>query len=121
MRSRRLDPFGARVHIATTPEQWARLSRRFKDLDDCDSSLGQANLRLEDADPLNTPHIIIYVDAAAHEGNPLVLVNTAAHEALHAAISILNHVGQPLDGADETLAYLTGLLAEWVWHAATKE
>lgn len=113
-RSHRLDIYGARLHVATTNAQMGRLAKRF-DLGDPDS-IGATYLSIDTQS--NEPHLTVWIDTAKVQGADLV--DTIAHEAVHAAAQLLDHIGQRVDRHDsEALAYLTGWIAARCWEATT--
>lgn len=59
----------------------------------------------------SSPHMWVYVDVAGHD-DALEMVNTAAHEATHAGMDLLEHIEHHGRGAggDEPTAYLIGWL-----------
>lgn len=114
-RSHQLDIYGAWIHCATTPKQWRALRRRLPSLDKKPNAQGSVSLTLHETDSGRViPHLTIWLDLnAAEDGADLV--DLVAHEATHAAGSLLDHVGQAYDGSSEALAYLVGFIAAWLW------
>ena len=113
-----LDIYGVRVHLATTARQVAALNRRFEGtLDDLDpAAMGATSSVLDTStEGRNGFHVVIYVDADRHAGDPGRLIDTIAHESCHAAGMILAHLGALLDPREEHVAYLLGWLSGWVW------
>lgn len=106
-----IDVYGAHVHIATDDPSWDRLANRFE-IDE-EPGLGMTSLSL-DTYRGNAPHLVIYLDPAAHSSRA-DLVSTVAHEAAHAASILLDHLGHRLRGEDEPHAYLAGYVARCIW------
>lgn len=112
-----LDIYGVRLHLATTPRQLAAIADRFGGLETDPGNVGATELALDTSSPTNDAHVVVYVNAAAHDGDSsgALLAGTVAHEASHAAGMILDHVGASSGANEEHVAYLVGWVAAWVW------
>lgn len=112
-RDHSLGIYGAHLHVATTRKQMTRLRRRYGLAKP--EAMGASYLTV-DTDAGNAPHLTVWVDGDRLDGAEMV--DTIAHEAVHAAAQLLDHIGQAADRHDsEALAYLTGWVAARVWEA----
>jgi hypothetical protein len=114
----RLDIYEADLYLATDKAAWKAMRRQLdwlnKAVPECG---GQAQFTtVEDDNGIHVPTLALWINRAAHP-DVGALVNTIAHEAVHAAGQLLNNTGhRPIDvGEDEPLAYLTGWLTQWIW------
>lgn len=113
--STRVDPYDARLHYATTPDQWTALDRRFHlERPDPPNSMGETSQVTDTR--LGRAHVIVWVDLPTHREHltPAALLSTVVHEAYHAACGLLDHLGQDLDGSSEAAAYLVDWTATWL-------
>lgn len=112
-RSHKSGVYGAHLHVATTREQLAALLRRFNLAEP--ESLGASYLTV-DTSANNTPHLTVWIDVSALDGPGLI--DYLAHEAVHTAAQLLDHIGQDTKRHDsEALAYLTGWVAARIWES----
>lgn len=66
----------------------------------------------------NTPHVLVCYDHSHGEGD---LINTIAHESVHATKAILESSDTPLtDDTEECWAYNVGYTAECMWNTISK-
>ena len=109
-REHRLDIFSCIVlHHVRTSGEWKRLRRTITSMDAPPDAMGHTGTHGRvDEDEL---HVVIYTRPGL---TALDAVATCAHEAVHAAGKILDHVGQSYDGQSETLAYLVDWLTVWL-------
>lgn len=108
-----LGVYGAHLHVATTRKQMTALRRKY-DLEKPDS-LGASWLTI-DTHANNAPHLTVWMDTSRLDGAGLV--GTIAHEAVHSAAQLLDHIGQAAGKHDsEALAYLTEWVAARVWES----
>lgn len=108
-----IDVYAARLHVATTRKQLDTLRRRYE-LAPAES-IGASYLAVETA-ANNTPHLVIWIDTASLDGPDLA--EMVAHEAVHSAAQLLDHIGQEATQHDsEALAYLAGYIAGRTWDA----
>lgn len=115
----RIDVYDGWLHVASTRKQWASLRKRFTSLDRSPSSMGLTHLFV-DTKAQNTPHVAVWIDVKAMKDTESGLVDVIAHEALHVAANILDHIGQHADRHDsEALAYLTGWSAARIWESVS--
>lgn len=114
--SRHLDIYDTGLHLARTKREWASLKRKLKIPDQCPDSAGQATFATFHPNDggITQPHLILWIDIKSHRTRA-ELVNTCAHEAAHAATSLLDHLGHQIKVSDEPHAYLVGWLTEWLW------
>ena len=112
-RSTIIHPYAAKLHLATTPQQWAALQRRFRGALETDpDSVGSVN-RIIDTEDSNRAHLVVWVDVIAL-GNARGGLMCVVHESVHVAGMLLDHIGQPYDGESEALAYLAEWVASWL-------
>lgn len=111
-----LDVYGAELHLATDKASWRAVRRIVTEMDETvPECLGQVQFfQWETKAGRVIPHYVLWLHLAGmfHERD---LVDTIAHEALHAAYAILEHAGVQETGNAEALAYLTGWIAGWMW------
>jgi hypothetical protein len=113
---RQIDVYGAFLYLARSAADVGLARERFPGIHELDHAMvGGTTPILDTEDPLAGFHVIVYIDVAANQTRPGVLINTIAHESAHAAGMILDHFGQPYDGDSEAHAYLVGWIAEWLW------
>jgi len=117
-----LDIYGVHLYLATTPDAWKKLRRRVNYLGDVPESLGLTTFATwhPDDGSAPTPILTIWIDLEHHD--PIDLVETAAHEASHAAGQILHWLGHDYRGAggtDEPHAYLVGWLTRWIFEGCS--
>lgn len=117
-RSHQLDIYGAWIHVATDRKAWRSLRRRLPSLDKDPGALGAFSITLHEAPSGKvTPHLSVWLDINACD-DKTELVDTIAHEATHAAVALLDHIGQAYDSDNsEALAYLIGWISGWLWEA----
>jgi hypothetical protein len=117
-RSHELDIYRSHVHVATDRGQWASLRRKITTLED-EPGLGftQLHVFVPDRPGPHVPHVAVFVDVEAHGDNFCGLIETCAHEAVHVAAMLLDHLGEEYDGESEALAYLVGWATRWLWDA----
>jgi len=108
--STRIDPYDAQLHYATTPDEWARVRKRFGKSADVPDSIGRTD-RYWDTKTGRT-HMIVWVDVAKHTRAD-TLLNTITHEGYHAAAGLLEGLGQTLDES-EAVAYLVDWITTWL-------
>lgn len=106
-----IHPYGAYLHYATTPEQWATLQRRFHQPTDTPNPIG-LTCSVWDSKTGRT-HMLVWVNVALHEGDSAELLNTIVHEGYHAAAGLLERLSQKLDES-EAVAYLVDWVASWL-------
>lgn len=112
--SHHLGIYGAHLHVATTRDQMKALRRKY-DLSK-PGSIGASYLTV-DTQANNAIHLTVWLDGDSLDGADLV--DTIAHESVHAAAQLLDHIGQAANGHDsEALAYLAGWVAARVWESA---
>lgn len=111
--SHHLGVYGATLHVATTRKAMTSLRRKFE-LAKPDS-LGASYLTV-DTKANNAVHLIVWLDGASVDD--VELVDLVAHESVHTAAQLLDHIGQATTTHDsEALAYLTGWVAAKVWES----
>lgn len=117
-----LDVYDAHLHLALNQRQWKQIRREITSLDKkMDSSGAMAHTLFVPDKGHAVMHLAIWIALDDFEDDTAGLVNTIAHEAFHAAIRLLEHVGQPPDGDAEAHAYLVGWIAGWIWdHASAR-
>lgn len=113
----KLDIYGTELHAAFDHDGWKRLRRINRVLEPA-KNLGYGVTYTTQKRDTDQQHIWVYVDrakcAAVDE-----LVDTASHEATHAAMSILERHAIDLDASQgEPLAYLVGWITNWLWVGA---
>ena len=107
--------YGATLHVATTRKQMSALRRKYGL--DKPEAMGASYLTV-DTKADNAVILTVWVDGDALDGPELV--DTIAHEAVHSAAGLLDHIGQTADRHDsEALAYLTGWVAGRIWESVT--
>ena len=110
-----LDVYGTTLHLATTPKSLDKIRKQMPGAVEDIGAIGGTCTVLEHHDGgATTYHVVFWVDFAAHDGDALRLVNTAAHEAAHGAGFLFDHIGQSYGGDSEAFAYLVGWLTEWI-------
>jgi DNA-binding transcriptional MocR family regulator len=111
-KSHRLDIYGTQLHLARTKAEWKKLRKQHRYLDKHVQDIaGQCTFHTGNG---GTIHLWINVDIHADH---LELIDSAAHEASHAAGRILEHAGHKVNGTDEPHAYLCGWLTRWIFEA----
>lgn len=114
-----LDVYGAHIHLATDRRAWATLRRRYSGMvDTVPESAGWCRIATfhPKGGGITELHLVLWVDVAAHHAQPGELLDTCAHEATHAALALMDHIGHdPRGSADEPIAYLVGWLTRWMW------
>jgi len=109
-----LGVYGATLHVATTRKAMTRLRRKFE-LAKPDS-LGASYLTV-DTKANNAVHLIVWLDGDRVDGGA-EMVDLVAHESVHTAAQLLDHIGQATTTHDsEALAYLAGWVAARVWES----
>lgn len=115
----RIDVYGGWLHVASTRKQWKALRKQHAPLGKSPGSMGLTHLFVDRSEQ-NAPHIAVWIDVAAMKDDEAALVDTIAHEAVHVAAHLLDHVGQAANGHDsEALAYLTGWTAARIWETVS--
>lgn len=110
-----LGVYGATLHVATTRKAMTALRRKY-DLAKPDS-MGASYLTI-DTKANNAIHLIVWLDGDAVDDDA-ERVDLIAHESVHTAAQLLDHIGQATTTHDsEALAYLTGWVAARVWESA---
>lgn len=102
-----IQPWGAKLHLATNREEYERLARRY-DIDPEPTGLGSTDLQLDTV--THRAEFIVWIEPGQ---NAVQTMRTIIHEAVHVAAMLLEHVGSTLHGESETLAYLTEWVAHW--------
>lgn len=121
-RRHEIDLFGATIHTATNLKQWAKIRSEVDSIAEDPGGLGYTSFDLFETDAGHCiPHISIFINLAAHDGDQLLLINTCAHEATHAAALLLDHIEERGALLSETLCYLTGAITATLWSHATAE
>jgi len=116
-----LDIYGVDLHLATTEREWKKLRKRLAYITEQPDSAGHTHFAIwhpNNGDPA-TPVVTFWIRPHT---DPAELVNTCAHEAVHAASQILTWTGHDIrgdEGTDEPHAYLTGWLTHWLWTHTT--
>lgn len=115
MASHLLDIYSIWLHVESTPAKWKALAKKEGlSLNKPDGSLGFVNhSKIVHKGMIH--HISVYIDGKSHKDNDIALVETCAHEATHAALTILSIVGQTIRDDDEHVAYLTGWITQWLY------
>lgn len=113
-----IDVYGTQLHVAVTPKGWRRLRKQVTSLAKDPGGLGFASFDLHETANRSEPHISIWIDVPAHEGDEVMLINTCAHEAAHASSMLFDHIGQEYDGSSEAHAYLVGAIASTLFRCA---
>jgi hypothetical protein len=111
-----LDIYGAELHLVTTKRDWSTLRRKLSFMDKgAPESAGLAQFATfhPKGGGITVPHLVLWLDLASHRTR-LDLIDTAAHEASHAAGQLLEHIGHDIRGTDEPHAYLVGWLTRWM-------
>lgn len=118
-----LDIYGVDIHLATTEREWKKLRKRLTYLDDTPNAAGFTHFAIwEPSDHTSPVPVVAFWIRNELTTDPLQLVETCAHEAVHAATHILAWAGHDIrgdDGNDEPTAYLAGWLTRWIWDNAT--
>lgn len=116
-RRHRLDIYDVSLTLATTRRDWATIRRIIKPLTAKPTSLGltQRLTWQPKGDGIPEEHYVFWIDTATIGDDHGQLIDTCAHEAVHAANLILDWVGHPIAALDEPHAYLTGWLTRWLW------
>lgn len=119
-RSHRLDVYGAWLHVATDQAAWRRIRKRIiPTLPKDPGGLGATCLTLQETpDGKVVPHLTVWLDVGATESQR-DKVSLITHEAAHAGLCLLDHVGQKYDGESEAMAYLIDFIAGWLWEACS--
>lgn len=110
-----LDIYGTELYLVTNRRDWATLRRRLSYLDKAPASAGLAAFAAFEPKngSITTSHLALWIDVAAHRSD-LDLIDTAAHEASHAAGQIFEWINHDVRGTDEPSAYLVGWLTRWI-------
>lgn len=114
----RLDIYDAHLHLATNRRDWGTLRRNIKSLKaGSPSSLGFTQRLTFRPDDGSAPeeHYVFWIDTKTIGDDTANLVDTCAHEAVHAANFILDWAGHDIAAHDEPHAYLVGWLTRWIW------
>jgi len=110
-----LGVYGATLHVATTRKAMSALRRKYE-LAKPDS-MGASYLAV-DTKANNAIHLIVWLDSDAIDDGA-EMVDLVAHESVHTAAQLLDHIGQATTTHDsEALAYLTGWVAARIWETA---
>lgn len=112
-----LDIYDAHLYLVTAKRDWAALRRKLTFLGTTPNSAGLTSFSVWEPNGggRTVAHVVVWIDTTAHPAD-IALVNTAAHEAAHAAAFILGWVEHaPSFDADEPHAYLVGWLAQWIF------
>lgn len=119
IRTHVLDVYGVHIYLATTKREWSTLRRKLSFLDGpAPSAMGQASWALwQPKVGKSIPHLVFWLNLAAHQGDQVELVDTCAHEAVHGASNIFDWIGHQVAG-DEPHAYLVGWLTRWLYEQA---
>ena len=114
-----LDIYDTHLHLATNRRAWATLRRRYPGLvEEAPDSMGWCRMATfhPKGGAASQLHLVLYINLAQHQDGLDELVNTCAHEATHAALSLQDHIGHdPRGSADEPTAYLAGWITGWIW------
>lgn len=111
-----LDVYDAHLHRATDRRQWSTLRRELDFLEKkAPGSAGFSQFATWEprGGGLTEPHLVLWINVKQHT-TEIDLIDTAAHEATHAAGQLLEHVGHQIRGTDEPHAYLVGWLTRWL-------
>ncbi|RNL66256.1 hypothetical protein EFK50_01115 [Nocardioides marmoriginsengisoli] len=116
-----LDIYETYVYRTTTAKQWSKLRKLRPFLDE--KAPGSAGFTQfvtwnPDGPGLVEPHIVVWINLKQHTSQGS-LINTAAHEAAHAAGMLFEHLGHQIGSHDEPHAYLVGWLTEWLLDGLT--
>lgn len=119
-RSHQLDIYGTWLHLATDRKAWRKHRKLLPSLDkEPPEAAGAVMLTLHHPpDATTVTHLTIWLDLDAHTASG-DLIDTAAHEATHAATALLDHISQAYDANSEALAYLVGWITCWIWKHCT--
>lgn len=117
-----LDIYGAELHLATDKRQWATLRRRLTFLGAAPESAGLSQFAVFEPNNggVHVPHIVLWIDKAAHK-TTLDVIDTCAHEANHAVGQLFEHIGHEAKGTDEPSAYFAGWLTRWLCEALLED
>lgn len=116
-----LDVYDTHLHCATNKRAWATLRRRYPGL--VEATPESAGLcRVATWHPkdggMHEFHLVLWINLAQHKTEH-ELIDTCAHEATHAALSVMDHIGHDSRGTnDEPVAYLVGWITRWLWNNA---
>lgn len=103
-----INPWGAKLILATDRTDWDRLARRY-DIATEPTGMGSTDLQL-DTETAKV-EFIVWIEP----GRDVVeVMRTIVHESVHVAAMLLEHVGSTLHGESETLAYLAEWVAVWM-------
>lgn len=116
-----LDVYGAWLHLATDATSYRAVRRRVEGIDEeTPTSLGEVDYQQERlASGRFVPHYAIWINvAAAHDDRDLI--DTLAHEAMHAALMLCDNQGVKMGGTNEAAAYITGWITGWLWDGVNR-
>lgn len=118
-----LDIYDTELHAARSKKGWKKMRKDLTFLDKHPSATGHTGsaLWVPTKAGVAKHHVSLFVDYRDHGEDLPALANTCAHEALHGALRIMEHIRDEAPNAerDEPLAYLTGWLTGWLYEMCT--
>lgn len=108
-----VNPYGARLWVATTPKQWAIIRDTITLLPESPGgAMGSTTECIWSSEKAaNEFHIVVWINRKKHKSDPDSLIVTIVHESVHVAQSITDWIGHKPTGTDEPTAYLV----EWIF------
>lgn len=114
-----IEPYGSELVLVTTQAALDRVCRSLSDEWPVWESEGLcAEFSGEGPGGRSRHVLVVAIDERRlldPDSEPCDAAQLIAHEATHAAGLLLDHIGQPYDGASEAHAYLVGWIVRWVW------
>ena len=113
LREHRLDVYPVTLHAAYSRDEWAALRDTIDSLPESEARGVTSRDALPDEHGDDACHVSILIQTLY---GPRDVIDSIAHEAVHAAGAILEYVGEDnIKPWSEPHAYLVGFIASWLW------